>query len=170
LLYVLQITRECGFFELVNHKLCEHDKRVADRLRKWHESLMAEARRCETIVEVEVGKVKVEMEKEVDKVKAEARRCETNVEVEVGKVKVEMENEADKVKAKIEKQVGKTKAEMDNEIAQYRKEIEIGEIKFQVMKKNYLTMLVGSWILFAFYVFFLRYTSKNQHNRKIRLT
>jgi hypothetical protein len=107
-------------------------------LRKWHESLMAEARQCETIVEVEVGKVKVEMGKK-----------------------------ADKVKEKIEKQVGKTKAEMDNEIAQYRKEIEIREIKFQVMNMNYLTMLVGSWILFAFYVFFFRYTSKNQHGRRI---
>jgi len=72
-----------------------------------------------------------------------------------------MEKEVDKSKAEIEKQVGKMKTEMDNEIAQYRKEIDITGIKFQPTKTNYQTMLVCSWILFAFYLFFFRYTSKN---------
>jgi hypothetical protein len=135
---LLQINWECGFFEWVGPKLCEYGKKVAGRLREWHESLMAEARWYEIMVEVEVGKVKTEMEKEVDKIKAE-----------------------------IEKQVGKMKTEMDNEIAQYRKEIEIVGIKFQAMKKNYQTMLVCLWILFAFYFFFFGYASKNQHNRRI---
>jgi CO dehydrogenase/acetyl-CoA synthase delta subunit len=91
----------------------------------------------------------------------ETKQCETMVEIEVENVKVEVEKEVDKVKAGMEKEVGKVKIEIDNEIAQYRKEIDITGIKFQPTKTNYQTMLVCSWILFAFYLFFFRYTSKN---------
>jgi len=57
------------------------------------------------------------------------------------------------------------KAEVDNErnaeIAQYCKEVEIWGIKFEAMKKNYHTMLVCSWILFAL-CFFFGHAAKNQ--------
>ncbi|GLT67651.1 hypothetical protein SLA2020_399430 [Shorea laevis] len=59
------------FFEWVDPKLCEHGRRVANRLRQRHENLVAEAKRCETLVQVEVEKAKAEMAKELAKVKAE---------------------------------------------------------------------------------------------------
>jgi len=99
-----QINRDCGFFEWVDPKMCEHSKRVVDRLFEWHEGLVAEAKR-ECMVEVEVGKVKAKMEKEVEVVMTE------NI--------------------------------------QYCKEIEILDIKHGAMKKNYHTMRVCSWIMFA---------------------
>jgi hypothetical protein len=78
-----------------------------------------------------------------DSVKEEAKQCQTIVEFEVGKVKAELEKEAEKVKVS-----------MEGELAQYRKEVEIGQIKLQAMKKNYHTIIVCSWILFAMYFFF----------------
>jgi hypothetical protein len=66
---------------------------------------------------------------------AKTKRCETMVEVQVGKVKAEMEKEIEEAEVDNERNV---------EIAQYRKEIEILGIKFEVMKKNYYTMLVCS--------------------------
>jgi hypothetical protein len=117
-----QINRDCGFFEWVDPKMCEHGKRVVDRLFEWHEGLVAEAKRCEGMVEVEVGKVKAEMEKEVEVVKTEN--------------------------------------------LQYRKEIEILDIKHGEMKKNYHTMLVCSWIMFAL-CFFFRYVAQNQQGSTI---
>jgi hypothetical protein len=54
----LQINKECGFFEWIDPKLCEHGKRVVGSLCAWYENLVAEAKRCETMVEVEVGKVR----------------------------------------------------------------------------------------------------------------
>jgi hypothetical protein len=77
LLYVLQIHKDCGFFEWVDPKMCAHGQRVVGRLVEWYESLVAETKRCETMVEVQVGKVKAEMEKEIEKVKAEVDN-ETN--------------------------------------------------------------------------------------------
>jgi hypothetical protein len=44
--------------------LSGHSKKVASHLRQRHESLVANAKRFETMVEVEIEKVKVEMEKE----------------------------------------------------------------------------------------------------------
>jgi hypothetical protein len=82
---------------------------------------------------------------------AEAKRCEGMVEVEVGKVKAEMEKEVEVVKT---------------ENLQYRKEIEILDIKHGEMKKNYHTMLVCSWIMFAL-CFFFRYVAQNQQGSTI---
>jgi hypothetical protein len=118
--------------------MCEHGRRVASRLRQMRESLVAEAKRCETIVEVEVGKVKAEIEKEI------------------GKVNPEMEKEA-----------GKLKAEMENKIARYCKEIEIWKIKRQAMKKNHQKILVCSWILCTLCLFLFGYTSKGPHDGKV---
>jgi hypothetical protein len=88
---------------------------------------------------------------------AEAKQCETMVEVEVRKVKAGMEKEVEKVKVELEEQVEKTNSEIDNEtkakIAQYCKEIEISGIKFEAMKKNYHTRLVCSWIFFLHCIF-----------------
>ncbi|GLT62416.1 hypothetical protein SLA2020_350560 [Shorea laevis] len=84
--------------------------------------------------------------------------------VEVGKVKVEMDKTLAKVKTEMEKESGKVKTEVDNEIVRYRKEIEIEEIKLQPMKKNYETMLVCLWILCAFCMFLLVYTYKGSHD------
>jgi hypothetical protein len=70
LLSVLQINQDCGFFEWVDPKLCEHGKRVARQLQRRHRILLAEVKRCETMVKVKVGKVKAEMEKEVGKFRA----------------------------------------------------------------------------------------------------
>jgi hypothetical protein len=62
------------------------------------------------------------------------------------------------------------KAEVDiltkTEIAHYRKEIEIWGIKFEAMNKNYHTMLVCSWILFAL-CFFFGNAVKNQQDSKV---
>jgi len=127
---VLQIYKDCGFFEWVDPKMCAHGQRVVGRLVEWHESLVAETKRCETMVEVEVGKVKAEMEKEIEKVKAEVDN------------------------------------ERNAEIAQYRKEIEIWGIKFEAVKKNYHTMLVCSWILFAL-CFFFGHAAKNQEDNRV---
>ncbi len=127
---VLQIHKDCGFFECVDPKMCAHGQRVVGRLVEWHESLVAETKRCETMVEVEVGKVKAEMEKEIEKVKAEVDN------------------------------------ERNAEIAQYRKEIEIWGIKFEAVKKNYHTMLVCSWILFAL-CFFFGHAAKNQEDNRV---
>jgi hypothetical protein len=65
LLLVLQIDRDYGFFEWLDPNLCEHGTRVARQLWRRHKILVTEAKQCETMVEVEVGKVKAEMEKEV---------------------------------------------------------------------------------------------------------
>jgi hypothetical protein len=82
------------------------------------------------------------------------------VEVEVGKVKAEMEKEIEKVKAEVDN-------ERNAEIAQYRKEIEIWGIKFEAVKKNYHTMLVCSWILFALCFFFFGHAAKNQEDNRV---
>jgi len=55
LLLILQLNRDCG----------KHGKRVARQLWRRHEILVAKAKRCETMVEVEIWMVKAEMEKEV---------------------------------------------------------------------------------------------------------
>ena len=52
----------------------------------------------------------------------EAKQCENMDEVKVNKVKVEM----------------------DKEIVRYREEVEIGEIKLHVVKKNYQTIIMCS--------------------------
>jgi hypothetical protein len=51
---------------------------------------VAEAKRCETMVEDEVGKVKAEMEKEVGQLKAliETQAEQLKSEVEIGEIKV----------------------------------------------------------------------------------
>jgi hypothetical protein len=38
---VLQIHKDCGFFEWVDPKMCAHGHRVVGRLVEWHESLVA---------------------------------------------------------------------------------------------------------------------------------
>lgn len=113
---MLQIKRECGFFEWLDPKMCEHGRRVVSRLKKWHDSLKEEAKQCQTMVEVEVEKVK---------------------------------------------------GSMEVELSQYRKDIEIGQIKLQAMKKNYQTIIVCSWIFFAMYLFFLEYYNKCPYGRTI---
>jgi hypothetical protein len=80
LLCVLQINRDCGFFEWVDPKICEYGQRVVGRLCAWHKSLVAEGKRCETMVEVEVGKVKTELKKQVEKIKSKIDN-ETKVEI-----------------------------------------------------------------------------------------
>jgi hypothetical protein len=86
----LQINGECGFFEWVDPKLCEHGRRVANRLRQRHENLVAEAKRCETLVQVEVEKAKAEMAKELAKVKAEFDNeiVRYRKEIEIGGIKL----------------------------------------------------------------------------------
>jgi hypothetical protein len=87
----LQIQRDCGFFEWVDPPLCEHGKRVVSRLRQRHESLLAEAKRCETMVEVEVGKVRAEMEKEALQMKAglENDIALYRMEINIGEIKLQ---------------------------------------------------------------------------------
>jgi hypothetical protein len=102
--------------------MCENGKRVVDRLFEWHEGLVAEAKGCEGMVEVEVGMVNAEIDKEVEVVKTKN--------------------------------------------LQYCKEIEIWDIKHGAMKKNYHTMLVCSWIMFAL-CFFFGSVAQNQHGSTI---
>ncbi|KAE7997416.1 hypothetical protein FH972_002055 [Carpinus fangiana] len=42
--------------------MCSFGRKVVHRLHQRHEYLEAQAKRCETLVEVEVGKVRAEME------------------------------------------------------------------------------------------------------------
>jgi len=65
-------------------------------------------------------------------------------------------------KAEMEKQVEVVKTEN----LQYRKEIEILDIKHGATKKNYHTMLVCSWVMFAL-CFFFRYAAQNQQGSTI---
>jgi hypothetical protein len=51
--------------------------RVARQLRRRHKILVAEAKRCVTMVEAEVGKVKAEMEKKVGQLKALIEKVHT---------------------------------------------------------------------------------------------
>jgi hypothetical protein len=64
--------------------------RVARQLRRRHKILVAEAKRCVTMVEAEVGKVKAEMEKKVGQLKAliEKQSEQLKSEVEFGEIKV----------------------------------------------------------------------------------
>jgi len=64
--------------------------RVARQLRRRHEVLVAEAKRCESMVTDEVGKVKAEMGIEIGQLKAliEKRSKQLKSEVEIEEVKV----------------------------------------------------------------------------------
>jgi hypothetical protein len=129
---VLQINRACHFWEWVDPKMCSHGERVVHRLREWHISLIQEAGRCRTMVEIEVEKLKVKMETK------EAERCQFVVEAEVAK----------------------SRANMECEIAALRKEIEIWKIKYKASKKIYKTVIVCTWILIIVYVFMAGSESK----------
>jgi len=53
------------FFDGMDLAIYEHHKSVVSRLWERHQSLNAEAARCETMVEIEVRKVKTKMENEI---------------------------------------------------------------------------------------------------------
>ncbi|GLT61026.1 hypothetical protein SLA2020_337620 [Shorea laevis] len=75
-----KIKRECGFFEWLDPKMCEHGRRVVSRLKKWHDSLKEEAKQCQTMVEVEVEKVKGSMEVELSQYRKD---------IEIGQIKLQ---------------------------------------------------------------------------------
>jgi len=64
--------------------------RVARQLRRRHKVLVAEAKRCESMVVDEVGKVKAEMGIEIEQLKAliEKQSEQLKSKVEIGEVKV----------------------------------------------------------------------------------
>jgi hypothetical protein len=64
--------------------------RVARQLRRGHGVLVAEAKRCESIVADEVGKVKAEMGTKIRQLKAliEKQSEQLKSEVEIGEIKV----------------------------------------------------------------------------------
>ncbi|XP_059431582.1 uncharacterized protein LOC132165097 [Corylus avellana] len=66
-----KINQDCGFFEWLDPKMCSFGRKVVHRLHQRHEYLEAQAKRCETLVEVEVGKVRAENEKKIAQLKAE---------------------------------------------------------------------------------------------------
>jgi hypothetical protein len=66
---VLQINQDCGYFEWLDSKMCFFGRKVVHRLYQRHEYLEAQAKRCETLVEVEVGKVRAEMESQAQRMK-----------------------------------------------------------------------------------------------------
>jgi hypothetical protein len=136
-----QINQACGFWEWVDPKMCEHGRRVVDRLRQKHISLLEESERCRTMVETEVERVK-------EKLAIEAtERCRAIVEAEVGKMK----------------------SKMDLENCALRKEIEIGMINYQSMKKNYRTIIACTWILIILYLVMIWRTSNGEvkHNHML---
>jgi hypothetical protein len=112
--------------------MCQYGERVVGRLREWHVSLIQEADRCRTMVETEVAKFKEKMESEA------AEQCRIMVETEVAKAE----------------------AKMEIENAALHKEIEIGQIKYQAMKKNYRTIILCTWILIVAYLLMAGSTSK----------
>ena len=67
----MQINQDCGFFEWLDPKMCSFGKRVVHRLHQRQEELEAKAKRCQTLVQVEVGKVRAEDEKKIVLLKAE---------------------------------------------------------------------------------------------------
>ena len=69
---------------------------------------------------------------------AEAKQYETIVEVEVRKVRAETEKKAGLLRAKMENEARQMKAELVNEISQYPKQIEIGEKKTTRNKEELL--------------------------------
>ncbi|XP_059438645.1 uncharacterized protein LOC132171362 [Corylus avellana] len=58
-----KINQDCGFLEWLDPKMCSFDKKVVHHLHQRHEYLEAQVKRYETLVEVEVGKVRAEHEK-----------------------------------------------------------------------------------------------------------
>jgi hypothetical protein len=64
------------------------------------------------------------------------------VETKVAKLKAKMESEeAERCRIMVETEIAKLKVKMEIENATIRKEIEIGEINYQVMKNNYKTII-----------------------------
>jgi wobble nucleotide-excising tRNase len=117
----LQINQDCGFFKWLDIKMCSFGKKVVHRLHQRHKQLEAQAKRCQTLVQVEVGKVKAKNEKKIVQLKAE------------------MEREAQHMRE-----------QLVNEISNYCKQIEIKDIKMHAIKKNYHTIIVCSWIVLMF--------------------
>jgi pyruvate formate-lyase activating enzyme-like uncharacterized protein len=66
---VLQINQDCGYFEWLDPKMCSFGRKVVHHLYQRHKYLEAQAKQCETLVEVEVGKVRVEMESQAQHMK-----------------------------------------------------------------------------------------------------
>jgi len=72
-----------------------------------------------------------------------------------------MESEAaEQFRIMVETEVAKVEAKMEIENAALRKEIEIGQIKYQAMKKNYRTIILCTWILIVAYLLMAGSTSK----------
>ena len=104
--------------------MCDHGRRVVDRLWQKHISLLENSQRCRTMVETEVQHVKEKLDIEAIK------RCRAIVEAKVGKMK--------------------SKMELEN--CALRKEIEIGKINYQSMKTNYRIIIPCTWILIILYL------------------
>ena len=121
--------------------MCEHGRRVVDRLRQKHISLLEESERCRTMLETEVQHVKEKLDIEAIK------RCRAIVEAKVRKMK--------------------SKMELEN--CALRKEIEIGTISYQSMKKNYRTIIACTWILIIFYLIMIWRTLNGEvkHNHML---
>jgi hypothetical protein len=66
---VLQINQDCGYFEWLDLKMYSFGRKVVHRLHQRHEYLEAQTKQCETLVEVEVGKVRAEMESQAQHMK-----------------------------------------------------------------------------------------------------
>jgi hypothetical protein len=133
---VLQINQACGFWQWVDPKMCSHGERAVGHLREWHVSLIQEAKRCYTMVETDVAKLKANMGIE------EAEQCQLIVEAKVAK----------------------SMANMEIENVALRKEIEIQEINYQTMKMIYKTIILCTRILIIVYLFIAGSESKGIFN------
>ena len=82
---ILQINQDCGYFEWLDLKMCSFSRKVVHRLHQRHEYLEAQAKRCETLVEVEVGKVREEMESQAwhrkEQLLDEISQCHKQIEI-----------------------------------------------------------------------------------------
>jgi ketopantoate reductase len=92
------------------------------------------------------------------------------VEIEVERVKEKLDIEAtERCRAIVEAEVGKMKSKMELENCALRKEIEIGMINYQSMKKNYRTIIACTWILIILYLVMIWRTSNGEvkHNHML---
>ena len=87
---VLQINQDCGYFEWLDPKMYSFGQKVVHRLYQRHEDLEAQAKRCETLVEVEVRKVRVEMESQARHMKEQLldEISQYHKQIKIGDVKM----------------------------------------------------------------------------------